>query len=226
MRNRLGVSIVALAAVWSAAAPGTARAQAGPTFDDTVLEMTSDTLDRFARALVAEEGSRKSIAAKAAAPVAKPTKTKEEYANCQMELMMSPEFQKVLQDVTAAVSGNGKDPAATQRAVDGMQGKVDAYMEKSCGPDPGKTHSKPDVGNLLRKAQAEAAGANGFTDRQFAMIKERVTPLCLADPVTNDSAGLRIPGEGRVFFVYTSDEVEALKPHCDDFMKLIVHPKQ
>jgi len=223
MRVRVSVLCAALAALW-ASAPGSARAQAGPRFDATVLELTPEMLDRFGKALQAEESSRKAIAASAAAPVAKATKSKQEYDNCQMQLAMSPEFQETMSEFSKAMGGGG-DPAAMQKAAATMQAKMDALLVKSCGPDPSKTARKPDVGGQMRTAQSEAAKANSFTDRQYAMVKERVTPLCLADPVTNDSAGVRIRGDGNVFWVYTSDEVEALKPHCDEFMKLIVHPK-
>lgn len=226
MRDRLGVLCFAIAAAGAAAAPTAASAQAYPAFDDTVLEMTPATVDRFAKTLALEESSRKSIAVKGAAPLPKATKTKDEYAACQMELMMSPEFQQLMQGVTAAVTGNGKDPAAAQKAVEDMQGKVDAAMEKACGADPNKTYSKPDVGSQLRKAQGEAARANGFTDRQYAVIKERVTPLCLSDPVPADPDGLKIRGDGRVFFVYTKSEVDVLRPRCEALMKLIVPKKQ
>lgn len=226
MRNRVGAFCFVIAAAGAAAMPKAAFAQADPGFDDTVLEMTPATVDRFAKALALEESSRKSIAAKASAPVPKATKTKDEYEACQMELMMSPEFQQLMQRVTAAVSGGGKDPAATQRAVEDMQGKVDAAMEKSCGPDPNKTYSKPDVGSQLRTAQSEAARTNGFTDRQYAVIKERVAPLCLSDPAPADPDGLKIRGDGRVFFVYTASEVEVLRPRCEALMKLIVPKKQ
>ena len=208
------------------AAPQGASAQAGPTFTEQVLEMTPATLDRFAKALALEESSRKSIAAKAAAPLPKAKKTKDEYAACQMELYMTPEFQQMMQGMTSAVTGGGKDPAAVQKSVQEAQGRMEAFVEKSCGPDPSKTFTKPDVGSLLRQAQADAARSTGFTGRQYAIIKERVTPLCLSDPTPPGPDGLKIRGEGSVLFVYTTGEVEALRPRCEAFTKLLVVEKQ
>ncbi len=215
MRNRSALLAALTLAVGTAAAPGTGFAETGPKFTESVLEMTPETIERFAKALALEESSRKAIAAKANAPLPKGTKTREEYQQCQMELYTSPEFQQLMQDMTAALSGMGKDPAGAQRAAQDMQTKMDAEMEKKCGPDPDKTYRKPDVGSEIRKAQSEAARSTGFTDRQYAIIKERVTPLCLSDPAPAGPDGLKIRGEGSVFFVYTAAEVETVRPRCE-----------
>jgi len=226
MPNRLTVLTVVMAAASIAAAAPPAAAQAGPKFTDTVLEMTPATLDRFAKALDMEEASRKAIAAKANAPVPKATKTKDEYAQCQVQLMMSPEFQQKMEDATKAMSVPGKDPAAAQKRAQDLQESMQAMVEKACGPDPGKTYHKPDVGGLVRQAQSDAAKANGFTDRQYAVIKERVTPLCLSDPAPAGTDGVKVKGDGPVFFVYSAAEVDALRPRCDAFTKLILAGKR
>ncbi|HVN76336.1 MAG TPA: hypothetical protein VMT19_08475 [Thermoanaerobaculaceae bacterium] len=220
----LVLSIVAAAANVLAAAPP-AAAQGGPRFTDTVLEMTPATLDRLGNALAMEESSRRSIAASANAPAPMATKTKEEYASCQMELMMTPEFQRAMQEATAAMSAPGRDPAAAQTSGRELQDKLQAMVEARCGPDPGKVHRKPDVGSALRQATSDAAKANGFTDRQYAILKERVVPLCLSDPKAAGRGGLKVPGQGPVFFVYSAAEVEALRPRCDAFARLIVTGK-
>ncbi len=225
MREQFIAFPVALAAALLASAPP-AAAQGGPKFSETVLEMTPATLDRFAKALALEESARASIAAKADAPPPKGTKTAEEYASCQMQVLMTPEFQKVMADATKAMSVPGKDPAATQKVAVGLQETMQAMIEKACGADPSKTYTKPDVRSQMRQAQADAAKANGFTDRQYAVLKERVTPLCLSDPVPAGADGARVRGEGAVFFVYSAAEVEALRPRCDALTKLIVSGKK
>ncbi len=226
MPNRPTVSLMIAAAVCIGAAATPASAQAGPKFSDAVLEMTPATLDRFANALAAEESSRKSIAAMADAPPPKGTKTKDEYAQCQMQVLMTPEFQKVMQDATSAMSGVGNDAAAAQKHAQELQTTMQAMIEKACGPDPSKAYVKPDVGRLLRQAQSEAAKANGFTDRQYAILKERTTPLCLADPTSAASGVVKVKGDGPVFYVYTAAEAEALRPHCEAFAKLILAGKK
>ncbi len=226
MGKRVSALFVVVVAVGVAVAAPPAAAQAGPKFTETVLEMSPATLNRFAKALALEESARKSIAAKADAPPPKGTKTADEYASCQMQVLMTPEFQKVMQDATAAMSVPGKDPAATQKAAVDLQLKMQAMIEKACGPDPSKTYAKPDVGSLMRRAQTDAAKANGFTDRQYAILKERVTPLCLSDPTPPSPDGARVKGDGPVFYVYSATEVEALRPRCDALAKLIVAGKR
>ncbi len=226
MGNRLFALLVFAVAASVAVAPPPAAAQAGPKFNDTVLEMSPATLDRFAKALALEEDARKSIAAKADAPPPKGTKTKEEYSACQMELMMTPEFQKLMETATSAMAGAGKDPAAVQKSAVEYQATMASMFEKACGPDPSKTYTKPDVRSLMRQAQTDAAKANGFTDRQYAVLKERVTPLCLSDPIPPSPDGARVKGDGPVFYVYSATEVEALRPRCDALAKLVVAGKK
>jgi hypothetical protein len=197
-----------------------------PVFDEEVLEMTPATLGRFAKALAQYEAARKEIAAKAAKPVPKATKTKEEYQQCQMGVMMTPEFQQLMEANIRAMSENSKDPAAAQKAQQAATAKMEASMMKACGPDPSKTYTKPDVGSELRGAQAEAARSNGFTDRQYAILRERITPFCFADPMTPGANGVKIKGEGPVFFVYSASEAEALQPRCEAFTKALYPNKR
>jgi hypothetical protein len=198
---------------------------ASPVFDEEVLEMTPATLDRFAKALAEYEAARKEIAAKAARPVPKPTKSKQEYQECQMKLMMTPEFQQLMQESVGAMSAKSNDPKAAGKAAAEMQAKMEAFMMKACGPDPNKTYTKPDVGSELRGAQSDAARSNSLTDRQYAILRERITPLCFSDPVTPGPDGVKIKGEGPVFFVYTASEVAALQPRCEAFTKAL-YPKK
>jgi len=197
-----------------------------PEFTEEVLEMTPGTLDRFAKALAQYEASRKEIAAKAARPIPKATKTKEEYQQCQVGVMMTPEFQQLMQESIMASVAASKDPKAGGKAATEMQAKMEAWLMKACGPDPSKTYTKPDVGSELRGAQSEAATSNGFTDRQFAILRERVTPLCFADPTTAGSGGVKIKGDGPVFFVYSASEVAVLQPRCEAFTKAMYPNKR
>jgi hypothetical protein len=199
---------------------------ASPEFDEEVLEMTPGTLDRFVKALAAYEAARKEIAAQAAKPVPKATKTKEEYQQCQMGVMMTPEFQQLMEANIRAISGNSKDPAASAKAAKAATAKMEASMMKACGPDPNKTYTKPDVGSELRGAQVEAAKSNGFTDRQYAILRERITPFCFADPMTPGANGVKIKGEGPVFFVYSASEVAVLQPRCEAFTKAMYPNKR
>jgi len=199
---------------------------ASPEFNEEVLEITPATLDRFAKALAQYEAARKEIAAKAAKPIPKATKTKEEYQQCQVGVMMTPEFQQLMQESIMASVAAAKDPKAGGKAAANMQAKLEESMMKACGPDPSKTYTKPDVGSELRGAQAEAATSHGFTDRQFAILRERITPLCFADPQTLSPNGIKIKGDGPVFFVYSASEVAVLQPRCDAFTKAMYPNKR
>ena len=220
-RHRL-VGIIALVA--GVGAVGTARAQtgssAGPAFDHSVLEMTPETLDRFGHALAAEDGARRTITAHAAPLQEKARLTKAQYEQCQMNMAMKPEYMELLQEMSAAMSG-AQDAAAQQKAAQAMVAKTEAFQLKECGPNPSEHAKAVDVSGELRQAEAAAAKENGFTVRQYAILKERATPLCLADADSPGATGLRLPGDGRVFYVYTAGEVQALRPRCEAILRWI-----
>ena len=71
------------------------------------------------------------------------------------------------------------------------------------------------------EAETKTAEGNGFTLRQYAILKERVTPLCLSDPAPPNPAGLKLKGQGNAFLVYTAAEVATLRPRCEAFIKLL-----
>ena len=106
-----------------------------------------------------------------------------------------------------------------------MMAKLAALVETTCGPDPGRTGEKKEDAADVRKAEKTAAESNGFTVRQYAVLKERVTPLCLSDPVPPDPKGQKVKGQGNAYLVYTAAEVAALRPRCDALIKLL-YPDQ
>jgi len=201
---------------------------ANPAFSETVLEITPATLDRLAAALAVEEKARKAVAGKAAAarPQGTPQapKTKKEYQECQQGVMIGPEYAQLMEEYKAATTGQARDSAASRKASSEMMAKLASMIETTCGPDPGRAATK-EVSTDLRKAEKTAAEGNGLTVRQYAVLKERVTPLCLSDPVPPDPKGLRIKSQGNAYLVYTAAEVAALRPRCDAFVKLL-YPDQ
>ena len=212
--------------------PGAATSQPAadirPAFGETVLEITPATLDRLARALQAEESVRKASAGKRAAAkpqgMPQPPKTKKEFQECQQGAMIGPEYAQLMEEYKAAISGQAKDSPAARKAANEMMAKLAAMIETACGPDPGRAATK-EVSADLRKAEKAAAEGNGFTVRQYAVLKERVTPLCLSDPSPPDPNGLKIKGQGNAYLLYTAAEVAALHPRCDAFIKLL-YPDQ
>jgi len=191
--------------------------EGGSRYGGEVLEISPEVLDRFAAGLAAEEAARKAIAAKSAA-----IRSQADYDQCKSNVMMTPEGMKLLEDYNTAVNAHPNDFAAMQKAATAMKLKMDAMADKACGPDP--SSASVSLPNQLRDAETAAAKGQGFTPRQFAILKERVLPLCLSDPAPKSAKGLKLPGQGNASFVYTAAEVEALRPRCEAFLKALKPP--
>ena len=224
------VAAAALAAPLHAQTEGHSKPAQGPAptpsaaairleFGGSLLEITKDTLDRFAKGLADEEAARKVVAA--ATPKPAPRMTKAEYATCQQNLMTTPEYMQLAQEYAGSVAGHPKDATAAREAAQELMSKLEAMIEKTCGPDPSRSNEKLETANRLRDAETKAAEGNGFTLRQYAVLKERVTPLCLSDPAPPNPDGLKLKGQGSAFLVYTAAEVVALRPRCEAFVKLL-----
>jgi len=197
---------------WASPAEGSSR------YGGEVLEITPEVLDRFAKALAAEEAARRAIAARLAQ-----AKSPQAYAECKNGVAMSPEGTQLLQNYNAALAAKPGDLAAMQKAATELTMKMGALTEKACGPDPSVANVP--VADQLREAEAAGAKDQGFTARQFAILKERVVPLCLSEPGAAGKAGVKLPGQGNASFVYTKEEVEALRPRCEEFLKLLAPHK-
>ncbi len=201
-----------------------AGAVPAPAFSESVLEITPAVLERLARAMAAESGARKDAAAAAAAPTPAGQKTPKEFDACQQAMMRGPEYAELMQGYGAAAAGKGKS-AEARAAAEEVMAKLAALTEKTCGPDPARTAERQNVANRLREAESKTAAAQGFTARQYAILKERVAPLCLSDPEPPSPDGLKVKGYGAASWVYTASEVKALRPRCDAFVKLL-YPDQ
>lgn len=179
-------------------------------YGESVLEMTPAVLDRFERALAAEEAQRQEVERRVAE-----LPTSEAYQQCMVQLMMSPDGQRLneaMMDKAAAYSadpGNAEASAAYQRAQD----EYTAAIHERCGTNPDEFEVS-ELPALLDAAEAAGWEAGGFTDVQYGILKERVTPLCgVADSV--GPGELRLPGMGQnIFWVYSALEVESLLPRC------------
>ncbi|MGD1147969.1 MAG: hypothetical protein ABR961_08475 [Thermoanaerobaculaceae bacterium] len=224
------IAAAAVAGPLVAQTPGHSKPTPGPAttpsvagvrleFGGSLLEITKETLDRFAKGLADEEEARKVVAT--ATPKPAPRMTKTEYDACQQSLMTTPEYMQLAQEYAGSVSAHPKDATAARDAAQELMSKLGAMIEKTCGPDPSRSNEKLDTANRLREAETKAAESNGFTLRQYAVLKERVTPLCLSDPVPPDPAGLKLKGQGNALLVYTAAEVAALRPRCEAFVKLL-----
>lgn len=191
----------------------------GPSFGGSLLEMTPDTLARVGKALAAEEGARRQLVAAADAAKATQKQREQQFSECQMRLLTSPEYQKVMQEMSQ-VMRDAKPTASWQQAIQAVAAKQEALQAKECGPDPSHDSTASDVAATLRALEGKVAKENGFTPRQYAVLKERASPLCLSDAPPGSSV-VRIPATNNNFYIYTTAEVAALRPHCPVFLKLL-----
>lgn len=193
----------------------------GTKYNEHVLEMTPEVVDRFAKAMVAEEADRAAVA-----KVASSVKTGEEYQSCMMEAIMSDEGQRVMDDMTAkteAYSNNPSDKAAEQ-AYRKAQEAMAKFMADKCGADP-STFANTELPELQKRPARVGMEAGGFTPTQYAFLKERVTPLC-AIASTGPDGEVRIPGDGKnIFWVYSEVEVETIVPRCAELTRLLAATK-
>jgi hypothetical protein len=173
-----------------------APASAGPTFDDYVLQLSPQNLDRLERGLAAEKAFRDSVNRVYAA-----LRTPEQYQRCQGETMTSPEGRQLAANPPQDAAGYQKYAAAMQ-----------VLTEKRCGRDPGRLDKAED----LKPAGAVGARAAGATSSQYSIMKERVVPFCRA------GGAARVPGEVKgMDYVYAPEELTALQPRCARLMELL-----
>lgn len=186
---------------------------ASPPPGGDVLPMTPENLDRLSKGLAAEEAARKALAAKAPK-----TKSPGEYDQCRTGVLSGPDAMKLMEDFGAASQKAGSDTAALVKAAEAMQKGMDALVEKRCGPDPAAGRSSAQE---RQREMADAAARDaGLTPRQYAVLKERVTPFCALGGAAGKE-GARIKAPGGAYWVYTAAEVSALGPRCAALTKAL-----
>ncbi|NJD11790.1 MAG: hypothetical protein FIB01_15560 [Gemmatimonadetes bacterium] len=181
-------------------------------YSENVLEITPEVADCLERALAAENAELaafKSWAAK--------VKSEDQYQACSTQSMMSPEGQAISAEMTAALD---KGQQAAMQAMQTAQVKLEALTEKYCGPQPRKVEER------RREAQAAAQKkgmqACGYTERQYFILKERLTPGCTSELLAQADGALKLPGDGTgMFWVYSPAEVKVLKTRCGRLVALL-----
>lgn len=198
--------------------PGEAQAVA---YNEHVLEMMPEVVDRLARALAAEVAERQEIARLAAA-----VRTPEAHEQCVMETMMSEEGQALTNDMTAKMQARVDKPGdkAAMEAHRLAQEAVMKHMRDRCGPDPDQFQSE--LRQLQMRPAKLGAEAGGFTATQYSILKERIAPLCAIAQTAEQDGGVRIPGDGKnIFWVYSEVEVQTIVPRCAELSGLIESAK-
>jgi len=185
----------------SGAAGGTtssasASSSAKSPYNDYVLELNGDVLDRFQKSLAAASSSR--------AELMKDVPTPQARQAC-LSKPPSPEEKAQLDSGLAAMDKQQNLPEY-QRHMN----KMLELQSKRCGKDPNDSELQK---ALYEQPKSAALKAGGFTEGQYAMIKERVHPFCALPP---DKNGPKVQGSGSsLFYVYSDVEVQALRARCD-----------
>lgn len=218
------------------------RMGTGQTSDADVLEISAETLDRFAAALAAEESKRAEVAAVLASLPARrqaqaaermaQSASESEWRKCSREVQESPESKKRIAELEAQakalaeqVRSGAPNHVELQQAAIKIQaaqmawfGEMTAAIASRCGPEPaadsgvGDSEALPDEARLRSEPMTRALAAGQFNERQYAILKERIVPFC-AGGARADS-DVRIPGANNKFYVYSQAEAQALAPRC------------
>jgi hypothetical protein len=171
-----------------------ARAR-GPSFDEATLEITPALLDQFEKGLTAEAVERKNVDSQIAKFL-----PRDAFEKCKQSLMRTPEAQAAYRDYTKMLKGT--DQEAMRKASEWYGNRLTEITRPKCGPSPSEAELMK--GDLLRGPEKIGEKASGLTERQYAVLKERILPFCTA-AAASGSAELRIDGG----YVYTTAEMEA-----------------
>lgn len=183
---------------------GAATAQTGVVFNESMLEMTPEVLDRLEKAFAAEKGA--ATAVKKTVPRVDP----EVYDACRQRVGTGPEMQEVAEKYAQHARGLKGEAAAEQTRA--YLRAVNELIARKCGPDPNTAEEQRMRQN--RSPQEVALEASGFTAIQLAILKERLAPFCAA-AVTAEDGELKLPGGGQgIYWVYSPAEVAALQGRC------------
>lgn len=209
IKKKVKEKVVPTVAAPDTAAARSAAAEGQPVYTSHVLEITPDLLDRLEKALAAEAATREENARRLGKVL-----PSEEYDRCSQRVLMSPEGQRLSAELIGLLD-EATTYEETQRAMEEMGTRAEAFVEPECGLKPSKAENLRN--ELAPRVPAAAQQASGLTDIQLSILKERILPFCLAPEAVAAAAGdLRIPGEtSTVFYVYSPTEVEALQPRCE-----------
>jgi hypothetical protein len=117
--------------------------------------------------------------------------------------------------------GDHKTMQALADSMVAFQTRLMQANGSECGTAPAgpSLHEQEQALQASREAKLTAAG---LTQAQFAVVVERLAPLCRMAARPAAGEGAQIPGHGRgIFYVYTPGEVEAITPRCGTLLPLV-----
>jgi hypothetical protein len=165
-----------------------------------LLEIDASVLERFERAMKREGEVRAAAAVEYADFEAK----QQRYGQCVADLMLSSEYQALMQRMEQAMDKADWDGL---RKLQETQQKM---MEGKCPAPADPQHTS------TSDFEAQSSAAGEFTARQYGILKERIVPFCNAN-VAADPNGVQLPGPGKGW-IYTGAEAQALRPRCAALM--------
>lgn len=194
-----------------AAVPASPEGRRSP-YNEWVVEMTDEVLDEVEKGLVAETSRRREVIA-----MLEKQPSREEYEQCQARAAMLPEMQKLIEEYIADMEKANGNNDAIMKVAERMEAKSKAFYARECGEVLGSDR----IQELQKESEAIGAAAAGMTDRQYAIVKERIAPFCTAgEQLVRDADGATVPGDGEDY-VYSAAEIAALTPRCDVLGKAI-----
>ena len=194
---RVGTDTATRATTATTASAARAR---GPSFDEATLEITPALLDQFEKGLAAEAVEQKAVDSQIAKFL-----PHDAFEKCEQSLMRTPEAQAAYREYTGMLKGT--DQEAMRKASEWYGQRRAEITRPKCGPSPSEAGIMK--GDLLGGPEKVGQKAAGLTERQYAILKERMLPFCTAAAASG-------PGELRIEggYVYTTGEMEALRPRC------------
>jgi hypothetical protein len=189
-----------------------ARATPGPRFDEYLLEMTPDVLDRFDKGLAAEAAVRQEVE-RLIGKVLPPY----EYDKCRDDVITGPEGQRVYMEA-AEVLQTLAAQHGIQKASEELDRRMDRIVVPKCGLGPVEAQAiREKHADRLNAAAPQAAD---MTALQLYNLRERIVPLCKAmSSIIMGDEHAKVPtGVASVWWVYSPLEVEAAQPRCEKLM--------
>jgi len=200
----------------TAASSPASQAAPTPVYNEHVLAITPERLDRLEKALAAEAATREENARRIGKVL-----DADEYEDCKLRVARSPKTQKLMEEPLRVLGDENSSQEELERALQEMATRLEALTEPECGLEPNKAEDLRD--ELAARVPAAAEEASGLNALQLSILKERILPFCLAPEAVAAAAGeRRIPGEtSAVFYVYSPSEVEALRPRCGKLVEAL-----
>ncbi len=200
-----------------------AETATGPVKSRMTPEVTVESLTRFQKGMEVELAEREK-----AKKLLASLPPKEQRDKCAQQVAMSKDAEKIAMEWSESAA-NAK-PEEMQQHMARMTARMDSMVTHKCGLDP----LKYDAHQLARDAVAKGSDTAALGDDvayftwkewaiQFCNYIEKLQkqPDAKEQLAKIKAEGLRIPGSGNVYFVYSASEANLLLERCAALKPLI-----